>query len=317
MLTITRLCLSAFLFLAIFFTACKSNNKLVQGQGFVNTSAGKVWYRISGTGNNAPVMLLHGGPGSTSFYLKPLEALGKDRPVIFIDQPGCGHSEEITDTALMTTAHFVDAMEEVRKALGLTDYYLYGHSWGTMLGIDYYLKYPAGIKGIIFSSPLFSTERWIKDADTLIATLPDSVQNIIKINEQNKSYSNQDYIRATNIYYEHFLTRNGKQAADTDHTSSGPSQTIYEYMWGPSEFKATGNLTNYDRLNDLGTIKVPSLLLCGEYDEARPNTVQFYQQKIPGSKFIMIPNSGHSTMSDNPAVYLLALADFLNELDKK
>lgn len=312
-----RFLLPFFLFLFAAFAGCRTNKKLSPGEGFVPTSMGKVWYRIVGTGSKPPVLLLHGGPGSTSYYLTPFAALGSDRPVIFIDQPGCGHSDLVTDTTLMTTAHFVDAVEEVRKGLGLKDYYLLGHSWGTMLGMDYYIKYPRGIKALVFGSPLFSTERWIKDADTLIATLPDSVQQIIKINEQNKTYHSPAYQQATEIYYQHFLTRNSHPAADTDRTSHGPNQTIYEYMWGPSEFKATGNLRDYNRLQELKTIKVPTLLTCGEYDESRPPTVQFYQQQIPDARFVMIPNSGHATMYDNPQVNIKAIADFLDEQDKR
>lgn len=49
---------------------------------------GNIWYRVSGTGTGTPVILLHGGPGYGSFYLKPLEELGDNRPVVRFDQLG-------------------------------------------------------------------------------------------------------------------------------------------------------------------------------------------------------------------------------------
>ena len=43
------------------------------------------------------LVLLHGGPGYSSFYLKPLEELGNDRQVIRYDQLGAGKSEVVND----------------------------------------------------------------------------------------------------------------------------------------------------------------------------------------------------------------------------
>ena len=100
--------------------------------------------------------------------------------------------------------------------MGITDYFLYGHSWGTMLGIDYYLKHPEGIKAIVFSSPLFSTDLWINDAKILIKKLPDSVQQMIQVNELHQTYSSANYQRAVQIYYSHFLQRTERHRADND-----------------------------------------------------------------------------------------------------
>ena len=166
------------LFTLLMMNACTTSTHTKEG--FIEVEGGKIWYRIDGEGDKTPVLLLHGGPGSSSFYLEPLKELSQDRPVIFIDQLGCGRSTRITDTTLMTIEKNVEQLEQVRKALKLEKFYLYGHSWGTMLGMDYYVKYPKGIQGLIFSSPLFSTKIWTDDADTLIATLPEATQKAIR-----------------------------------------------------------------------------------------------------------------------------------------
>lgn len=313
--SICRKCM--YIFFLLLVNVHQLSAQLSPHEGYINVTGGKVWYRIVGSGNKTPLLLLHGGPGSTSYYLNPLRELGKDRPVIFFDQLGCGRSDRITDTTLMTLENYTDEVEQVRKALGLNEFYLYGHSWGTTLALEYYLKFPEGIKAIVFSSPLFSTDLWIKDADTLIASLPDSIQQIIKISEENKTYSSADYQRATAFYYDHFLTRVVHHSADLDSTDKTFGENVYEFMWGPSEFKATGNLKNYDRVSSLQTIKLPVLLICGEYDEARPTTVKYFQSLIPNSKLVIIKNSGHVTISDNTKDNNKAIAGFLNKLDSK
>ena len=291
--------------------------QLYPHEGYIDVKGGKLWYRIVGSGNKTPLLLLHGGPGSSSYYLNPLKELSADRPVIFFDQLGCGRSSRITDTSLMTLDNYVDEVEQLKKALGITTYFLYGHSWGTMLGIDYYLKHPEGIKAIVFGSPLFSTDLWINDAKVLIKTLPHSVQQIIKVNEQNQTYSSADYQRAVQIYYDHFLQRTKKHQADVDSMEKYTGTNVYEYMWGPSEFKATGTLKNYNRVQDLHKITMPVLLTCGQYDEARPATVKYYQSLIPGARFTLIKNSGHETMIDNTKDNNKAIKDFLIKLDNK
>jgi proline iminopeptidase len=301
----------------ILLSTFQATAQLYPHEGYINVKGGKVWYRIVGNSNKTPLLLLHGGPGSTSYYLNPLKELAKDRPVIFFDQLGCGRSSRITDTSLMTLDNYVDEVEQLKTALGITEYFLYGHSWGTMLAMDFYLKHPEGIKAIVFGSPLFSTDLWISDAKTLIETLPDSVQQIIYVNEQNQTYSSPDYQAAVQIYYHHFLRRTERYLTDIDSTKKTFGENVYEYMWGPSEFKATGTLKDYNRLQYLDKISVPVLLTCGDYDEATPATVKYYQSLLPGSKLIVIKNSGHLTMIDNTEDNNNAIEDFLMRLDKK
>ena len=58
---------------------------LPPGESHLPVPDGRIWYKVSGGGSGTPVILLHGGPGYSSFYLKPFEALGDDRPVVRYD----------------------------------------------------------------------------------------------------------------------------------------------------------------------------------------------------------------------------------------
>lgn len=301
------------LFTLLMMNACTTSTHTKEG--FIEVEGGKIWYRIDGEGDKTPVLLLHGGPGSSSFYLEPLKELSQDRPVIFIDQLGCGRSTRITDTTLMTIEKNVEQLEQVRKALKLEKFYLYGHSWGTMLGMDYYVKYPKGIQGLIFSSPLFSTKIWTDDADTLIATLPEATQKAIRESERQKNYENEAYKEAMNVYYKAYVRRSDKSKSQQDTAAKFFGENVYNFMWGPSEFTATGNLLNYNRLKDLPKITVPTLLTAGEFDEARPSSVRYYTSLIPGAQFKEIPQAAHSTMMDNPKEYIGVLREFLKKMD--
>ncbi len=302
--------------IAIMGSNIYSQKKIKSTEGFINITGGKIWYRIDGGGDKTPLLLLHGGPGVPSDYLNPLRELGKDRSVIFFDQLGCGRSDKITDSSLLTVDFFVDQIEEIRKALRLENFYLYGQSWGTMIGMDYYLKYPDGIKALLLSSPCLSVKLWMKDANKLISTLPDSVQNVIRINEEKKNYNEPEYQQAMQVYYENFVARKLPWSEDVVNSVSNIDMNVYLTMWGPSEFNVTGVLKDYDRTEQLPQIKLPTLFMCGEYDEAAPETVKYYHSLVPNSKFIVIKNSAHETMNDNPEENNKAISDFLNELEK-
>jgi proline iminopeptidase len=152
-------------------------------EGFVAVERGRMWYHRVGTGAGTPVVLLHGGPGVCSYYLKPLLALSTDRPVIIYDQLGCGKSDRPTDTTLFTVDRYVRELQALRDSLGLREIHLLGHSWGAMLAQAYMGTNPAGVKSLILSSPLVTTAQWEQDADSLLKALPDSMRAAIAKHE--------------------------------------------------------------------------------------------------------------------------------------
>ncbi|MDB5221467.1 MAG: hypothetical protein JWN83_134 [Chitinophagaceae bacterium] len=310
------------IFLIIAFTVliiagCEQKNSLSPREGYVHLKEGKVWYKIVGSGNKTPLLLLHGGPGVPSYYLNSMAALGEDRPVIFLDQLGCGRSDRNIDSTLMTVESFVNELKEFTDSIHLTSFYLYGHSWGTMLGMDYYLKYPQHIKAIIFASPCLSVPFWERDADSLINTLPDSIKTAININEKNKTFDLPAYQSAIGYYYDRFLCINKKPSPDRDSTRANIDGKTYMTMWGPSEFTATGNLKGYDRSPDLPKIKVPVLFICGEFDEAVPSTVKYLSTLVPEAKFEEVKNAAHLTQIDNPAENNRIIKNYLHQVDKQ
>lgn len=75
---------------------------------------------------------------------------------IFYDQLGGGHSEQPSDTTLWRIERFVDELARVRRALGLKEIHLYGHSWGTIVATEYMLTHPASVRSLILASPAIS-----------------------------------------------------------------------------------------------------------------------------------------------------------------
>jgi proline iminopeptidase len=288
-------------------------NTLQAGEGLVEVVGGKVWYRVIGSGTAAPMIMMHGGPGGTSYGLMTLGDLSANRPLVFFDQLGGGRSTVHQDTTLLTADHFVDQVAALVRHLDLDSFYLYGHSWGTALALEYYLKFPNGVKGIVFNSPFFNTKEWIADADTLIAALGDSLSAIIRKYEAAADYEHPDFRAAERVYLQHYGRRQQHKIKSKWMMPYQPgSSFIYTFMWGQTEFTATGTLRDYDRTDALRLIQVPALFVTGEFDEARPPTVSRQAQKAPLGVFAVIPNAGHATMYDNLEENVRVILEFLN-----
>lgn len=298
----------SFYFLVSWFSSYSQN--LTLREGFVQVEGGKIWYKIVGEGKGTPLLLIHGGPGSTSCKGMPsYSKLSNERPIIFYDQLGTGNSERVWDTSLWKPSRFANEIDSLRKALDLKELHILGHSWGGAVLIEYLSKRPVGIKSVIFAAPLISTPVWISDAKILLSQMPGYLQDTIKKYERLQDYKAASYISATDSFYARYLYRKGEPICVT----GGPgNDSVYNYMWGPTEFNATGTLKYFDRTRDLERLSLPVLFIAGQYDEARPETMKKFHEKVKGSKLVIIPDSGHGLPGDQPILYTEALRAFLN-----
>jgi proline iminopeptidase len=267
------------------------------GEARLAVPGGTIWYKVTGSGPGIPLVLLHGGPGFSSYYLKPFDDLGDQRPVVRYDQLGGGKSDRITDTTMFTIAHFVQELDSLRAHLGVPRWHVLGHSWGTILALEYYRAHPDRVASLTFGSPVFDIPAYEKRAKQLVTTLSDSAQRAVRMAEASHQYDAPAYQSALNEFYGLYVFRH-PVPADLDSTFATANEDIYNYMQGPSEFTITGTLKNYDATDFLSQIKVPTLFTVGEFDEVGPELVKGFADKVPGARYIRLAGSAHLTPWD-------------------
>jgi len=291
-----------------------AQTQLTAKEGYLPVPHGRIWYRISGAGTATPIILLHGGPGYSSFYLRSLDSLGLDRPTIRYDQLGSGKSDTTTDTLLFTIPHFVAELDSVRSALGAERVHLLGHSWGTILALEYYRAHPSHVASLILASPALDIPAWERHARELVQTLPDSAQRAIRLREAQGHFDAPDYQAALETFYAHYVWRHPVQA-DLDSTLQTVNAAIYNYMQGPSEFTITGTLKHYDATSFLPNVRVPTLYTVGEFDEANPTTVRHFADLTPHAQVVVVPGAAHITTWDAPQEMFSVVRAFLRHAD--
>ncbi|MBP6001776.1 MAG: alpha/beta fold hydrolase, partial [Flavobacterium sp.] len=111
-----------------------------------------VWTKRIGNNPKIKLLLLTGGPGLSHEYMECMESFLPKEGIEFIyyDQLGTGFSDNPNDTTMWDLPRYVEEVEQVRKALHLDkdNFYVLGHSWGGILGMQYALKYQNNMKGL-------------------------------------------------------------------------------------------------------------------------------------------------------------------------
>jgi proline iminopeptidase len=281
----------------------------------------KVWTRQSGESLGTKVLLLHGGPGGSPDYLEICDAfLPRGGIEIYhYAQLGSVPSDQPDEPSLWNLERFVDEVEQVRQALDLdiSNFFLFGQSWGGLLAIEYALKHQQHLKGLVISNMMSSVPAYNAYArGTLLATMDPAVQQEILAIEEAGDFENPRYMELllAHHYPQHVLRRPIDQWPDAvNRTFSRVNPSIYIPMQGPSEFGAAGDcaLKNWDRSAELPRITVPTLVMGARYDTMDPEHLRWMSTQFPAGRFHFCEHGSHLSIYDDQESWFRGLVDFL------
>jgi proline-specific peptidase len=290
-------------------------------EGFVPFRGYRTWYEIVGSGDDSgklPVLALHGGPGAAHDYLEPLGALAATgRRVIFYDQLGCGKSDQPHNPSLWTVDLYKDELAALRSTLGLDRVHLFGSSWGGMLAMEYALTQPSGLASLIIASSPASMRQWVDEANLLREALPADVQATLVKHEAAGSTDDPEYQEAMMVFYRRHVCRTDPWPDCVLRTFAQLERNpeVYYTMNGPSEFHVTGTIKDWNIVDRLDEIRVPTLVTAGEFDEATPAIAKRVHDGIRGSELVTFKDCSHMTFVEKPAEYIQVLDDFLSRVE--
>lgn len=271
-----------------------NSNAISVDSGYLNVDGGKLYYEAAGKGAN--IVLLHDGMVPCSIWDEQFLMLAKSNRVVRYDRRGFGKS---TDPD--TTYSHIEDLNQVFVKLELDRAIVFGMSSGGGLAIDFTLKYPAKVRGLVlvgavvgglgYTSHMINRGGHLKSPKDLADT-----EKAIQYFVMDDPYE---------IYHENVQAKERVMKIMTSNPKHPGSKEKYA-MLKPPERTA---------LMFLSEIRVPTLILAGEFDipdvHAHAGAID---AGIANSTRQIIPKSGHLIPIEQPGLFNAAVFDFLEEL---
>lgn len=296
-------------------------NEVQTGNTKIITADGryKVWTKKAGSGD-IKVLLLHGGSGLTHDYFESFEEflLSAGIELYYYDKLGAGNSYSPDDTSLWNLPRFVEEVDQVRRGLGLENFYLLGLSWGSLLAMEYLHKYQDHVKAAVLSNMTAGMKNFTGYPQKLKQELF-ARQEIKKFDSLDRLHRYEDpaHQKLLMKLYSNIVCRLDPWLEPLMRSLTKTNTSIFSQMWGTDEFHVTGNLKNWEMWDRLSNIRIPTLVIGGEKDEMNPEDMRKEGKLIPNSRTYLCPGGSHMAMYDDQQNYFNSLITFLKDVEEK
>lgn len=276
----------------------------------------EIYWESVGNPDGAPIIYLHGGPGSGATpgarqFFDPDQHLA-----IIFDQRGSGRSRPLAsdpdaDLSSNTTEHLISDIEALRELHGIQHWTVFGLSWGTTLGLAYAQRFPERVSGLVLGFVTGTTRRevdWITEEmgrifpeqwERFRSAVPPELRHLRLVDAYAEMLFHPD------AGVQELAAREWCRWEDT-HVSLMPDFSpnpryedpifrlqfarLVTHYWRNAAFLDDGEfLRNADRLSS-----IPGVMIHGRYDISGPLDIAWkLHQGWPESELLVIDDAGH------------------------
>ena len=280
------------------------------------TTSDSVQLFVKRSGKGAPVLFIHGGPGSNSAYFEYSggSMFEKEVQLIYLDQRGCGRSSN-SATKDYSLQRFVKDFEEVRAALGIAQWTLMPHSFGGILATEYAYQHPQAITAMVYlNCTVDVTASAASGIAKTMELLPD-------METKDKAFLTTDSINLFERWFHSFglLDKKGIRyqlffdSKEADSLHSAVTQKFAQHwdmqqnIWSHGEYFVSFTPKT-------AQIKLPVLIISGTRDYTigtnHPTLMQFPKATV---QYI---GGGHALYMEHPTELYKAVVPFLKQPSK-
>ena len=243
-------------------------------------------------GSSGPVVIFVHGVGSTAaIWDRQLHALSDSYRCYAIELRGNGVPEPEAAPQRITRAGFADDVLAVADAAGAQRFHLVGCSLGGVVAFELCGRAPERLISLTLVGSF--------------AAYPNAQEYAAKVTAQARDCGDMERFareRAKKL---------GMPAGErTDETIAQMAVKSVESYCASTQATWTG-----DYREQLGSIRIPSLVICGEHDTvAPPELSREIALGIPGAHLEILPGAGHVANADAPQVFNALLREFLESV---
>ncbi len=222
----------------------------------------KTNYQVFGEGK--PFLILHGWGSNCERWADVAEIISKKGyKVVVPDLPGFGKTDDLE--APWNTNKYINWIEQFVKEIGLSDFYLLGHSFGGALASKIAVKRAQDVKKLFLVSAACVRRK------TAQKSFLKKVAKIVKVLHFLPYYG---FFRK--VVYKFIIRKS-------------------DYVYVEGIMKQTYlNIISEDLSFHLPFIKVPTVIIWGDKDDSTPiEDAQLIAQRVKNSKLVVIAGAGH------------------------
>lgn len=258
----------------------------------------EIYYRINEIlPSRQTLVFVHGLSGSSSAWLKYENEFEKEFNIVLFDLRGHGKSTKVNGRKNYEIENFAEDINELMEFLSIKNFILISHSFGTLVALEFLVKYQNKVASAIFLSPNFSvgkakSERAIRPLINFLSRMAVLFPSLRK-NGQHIDYSKYKNTGDWNLR---------RMFADIRNT--GLKNFLY----------CVSNSYKFDREDFLSQIKIPSLIIHGKNDTifSAGNSVAM-AEKIEKAKLILLDNANHIIVFNNFTEVSGAIKNFVEK----
>jgi len=243
-------------------------------------------YEVHGEG--FPVVFLHGFVGTVNMWRPQIPALSREFRFIIYDARGHGESESPASEEQYSADLVVEDLNQVLTALGETKAVVGGLSMGGYESLRFCLTHPDMVAALI-----------------LMDTGP-GYRNPARRDEWNRQQEERARL----------LLEQGIEAFAAGAPTYTPREHILRLNPVGLANMARKVVAQHDSwvIENLGEVKVPTLVLVGERDTPFLAASEYMERAIPDARRVVVPDAGHAANLDNTEAFNHAVLDFLGSL---
>jgi proline iminopeptidase len=284
---------------------------------FLGADPARVYVRELGHG--MPIVILHGGPDFDHEYLLPdMDRLAGRFHLVYYDQLGRGRSFAGPPPDPITIATEVEDVERVRARTGHASVTLLGHSWGGLLALEYAIRHPDRIAGLILvnSAPVSHAGMRLLRDRLAASRSPEQAARMAGLSAD-PAYLAGDLEADTEYYRIHFsralrrpeLLDQVIRRLRLGFTSEG---IVAARRIEASLYAQTWDLPAYDLVPELRRLRIPTLVVHGSHDFVPLDTARGIASAIAGSRSVVLDDCGHFAYLEQPERFVSAVTEFLS-----